>query len=194
MREHGVVPVATVYHWELPQVMEDSGGWPRRETAERFAEYAGTLAAALGDQVGMWITINEPLQTVHQGYRVGTHAPGRRDLALAAAATHHVLLGHGLAVQAIRSALLRAAPVGCALDLNVTRPAGEGSEAAALRIDAEQNRMYLDPALHGVYPAEARSSMLPPEELIHDRGHGDDLDGHRLPRRQLLPDALRPAR
>ena len=65
-----------MYHWELPQALEERGGWASRDTAERLAEYAGLLADALGDQVGMWLTLNEPEQSVHQGYRVGTHAPG----------------------------------------------------------------------------------------------------------------------
>ena len=105
LRDRGIAPVATVYHWELPQELEDRGGWASRETAERFAEYAQLLAQELGDQVAMWITLNEPLQAAHQGYRVGTHAPGKTDDALAAAATHHLLLGHGLALEAMRSVL-----------------------------------------------------------------------------------------
>jgi len=77
LRARDILPVVTIYHWELPEALEHRGGWASRETAERFAEYAAILADALGDSVGMWLTINEPLQTVHQGYRVGTHAPGR---------------------------------------------------------------------------------------------------------------------
>ena len=99
----GIKPVATVYHWDLPQALEDRGGWAKRETAERMAELTQVLAQALGDQVGMWATINEPLQSVHQGYRIGTHAPGRCDDELAAAATHHLLLAHGYALQALRA-------------------------------------------------------------------------------------------
>ena len=167
LRSAGIVPVATLYHWELPQALEDRGGWATRATAERFAEYAGILADALGDQIGMWITLNEPLQSAHQGYRVGTHAPGLADHALAAAATHHLLLGHGLAVQAIRAELRAPVPVGIALDPNPIRPAGEGAEAAAAQLDAEHNRMYLNPVLHGYYPSEARAELLPPDHLIH---------------------------
>jgi len=101
----GIAPAATVYHWELPQELEDRGGWARRDTAQRIAEYAQLLAQVLGDQVAMWITLNEPQQTAHQGYRVGTHAPGKTDFVLAAAATHHLLLGHGLAMEAMRGVL-----------------------------------------------------------------------------------------
>ncbi|MGZ4330029.1 MAG: glycoside hydrolase family 1 protein, partial [Solirubrobacteraceae bacterium] len=84
LRDRRIAPVATVYHWELPQALEDRGGWASRETAQRFAEYAQLLAQEFGDQVAMWITLNEPLQAAHQGYRVGTHAPGKTDDALAA--------------------------------------------------------------------------------------------------------------
>jgi beta-glucosidase len=166
LRGAGIVPAATVYHWELPQALEDIGGWASRDTALRFAEYASVLAQALGDAVGMWITLNEPLQSVHQGYRTGTHAPGRRDPVAAAAATHHLMLGHGLAMQAIRGALGDGARVGLAVDPNPIRPAAEGAETAAILLDAEQNRMYLEPVLRGRYPSEARAQLLPPDALI----------------------------
>jgi beta-glucosidase len=166
LREHDIAPVVTVYHWELPEALEQAGGWPVRDTAQRLAEYAGLLAAELGDEVAMWITVNEPRQPVHQGYRVGTHAPGRRDGRAAAAATHHLLLGHGLAVRAIRAA--SSAPAGVTIDLNQIRPAGPGAEAVAIALDAELNRLYLDPVLHGRYPDAARAEMLPPAELIED--------------------------
>jgi beta-glucosidase len=172
LRRREIVPVATVYHWELPQVLEDRGGWASRDTAHRLAEYAAVLAGALGNEVGMWITLNEPRQSVHQGYRVGTHAPGRRDRTLAAAATHHILLGHGLAMAALRATLPTPAPVGVSIDLNAIRPAGPGAEDAAAALDTELNRLYLDPVLHGRYPADARPEMLPPAELIAD----SDLD------------------
>jgi beta-glucosidase len=166
LRSAGILPVVTVYHWELPQALEDRGGWAARQTAERFAEYAGLLAEALGDLVGKWITLNEPLQSAHQGYRVGTHAPGHADPALAAAATHHLLLGHGLALEAIRAGLRTAAPIGIALDPSPIRPAADGAEQAAAQLDAEHNRMYLDPVLHGRYPSGAGAELLPPDELI----------------------------
>ncbi len=166
LRSRGIVPVATAYHWELPQALEDEGGWANRETAERFAEYAGVLAEALGDEVGMWITLNEPQQTANQGYRTGTHAPGKTDLALAAAATHHLLLAHGLAVQAIRGALPGQVPVGITIDLHPFRAVGEGAADAATMLDADQNRIFLEPVLHGSYPDAARAELLPPDELI----------------------------
>jgi beta-glucosidase len=168
LRRRGIVPVATVYHWDLPQALEDRGGWALRDTAEHLGEYAAVVARALGDGVGMWITLNEPRQAVHQGYRVGTHAPGHRDLALAAAATHHILLGHGMAAAAIRAELPHPAPVGIAIDMNAIRPAGEGAQDAAAQLDAEVNRMYLDPVVHGRYPAEARPEMLPASGLVRE--------------------------
>ncbi|MBO0769606.1 MAG: family 1 glycosylhydrolase, partial [Solirubrobacterales bacterium] len=166
LRRHGIVPVATVYHWELPQALEDEGGWAVRDTAELLAQYAGILAEALGDRVGMWTTLNEPKQAVHQGYRIGTHAPGHRDLGLAAAAQHHILLGHGLALQALRAALPATVPVGIALDPHPFRALGDDAETAAAQLDADHNRVCLDPVLHGAYPAEAHPDLLPPDALI----------------------------
>ena len=166
LRDRGIAPVVTAYHWELPQELEDRGGWPSRETAVRFAEYAQLLAQELGDQVAMWITLNEPLQAAHQGYRVGTHAPGKTDDALAAAATHHLLLGHGLALEAMRSVLPAGVPIGIALDLHPIRAAGDDAVQAAAVVDAEVNRIFLEPVLHGTYPEAARDELLPAPELI----------------------------
>ncbi len=162
----GIAPVATVYHWELPQELEDRGGWANRDTAARFADYAQLLAQALGDEVAMWITLNEPQQAAHQGYRVGTHAPGKTDFALAAAATHHLLLGHGLAMEAMRGVLPGRIPIGISLDLHPIRAAGDDALDAAAAVDAETNRIFLEPVLHGAYPAGARADLLPAPALI----------------------------
>ncbi len=164
--DRGIMPVATAYHWDLPQALEDEGGWANRETAERFAEYAQLLAHALGDHVAMWITMNEPLQAAHQGYRVGTHAPGETDYELAAAATHHLLLGHGLALEAMRGTLPGRVPIGISLDIHPVRPANEDALGAAVVLDAEHNRIFLEPVLHGTYPVAARPELLPPAALI----------------------------
>ncbi|HEX3803935.1 MAG TPA: GH1 family beta-glucosidase [Solirubrobacteraceae bacterium] len=171
LNEHGITPVATVYHWDLPQALEERGGWASRETAERLGELARVLAEALGDQVGMWVTINEPLQTVHQGYRTGTHAPGRRDHKLAAAAIHHILIGHGYALQALRASLPEGVPIGTTMDPQPFIALGEDAEAVVDELDAEQNRVYLDPVLRGAYPVGLRDDMRPPDALIED----DDL-------------------
>jgi beta-glucosidase len=110
--------------------------------------------------------MNEPLQTAHQGYRVGTHAPGKTDVGLAAAATHHLLLGHGLAMEALRGVLPGRIPIGISLDLHPIRAVGEDALDAAAAVDAETNRIFLEPVLHGEYPTGVRSELLPGPELI----------------------------
>jgi beta-glucosidase len=167
LRAREIMPAITLYHWDLPQPLEDSGGWANRDTALRFAEYAQIVAAALGDEDAMWITVNEPQVVANQGYRSGIHAPGKADDALAAAATHHLLLGHGLALACLRDAL-PGARVGVSLDIHPVRVLGESASEAAAVTDAEQNRIFVDPVLHGAYPAKARAHLLPPAELILD--------------------------
>jgi beta-glucosidase len=166
LHQRGITPALTLYHWDLPQSLEDAGGWSSRETAERFAEYVELVAAALGDAGGLWMTLNEPQQVAHQGYRVGTHAPGHRDDALAAAATHHLLLAHGLAVGVLRELLPIEAKIGISIDIHPVRTVGEDASEAAMMIDAEQNRVFFDPVLHGHYPRAARRHILPPASLI----------------------------
>jgi len=166
LRRREILPLATVYHWDLPQALEDLGGWASRDTAFRFAEYARVLAESLGDEVAMWITLNEPQVAANQGYRIGTHAPGHTSDSLAAAATHHLLLGHGLATQAMRDARPDIGPIGISLDLHPVRAGGEDAALAASAIEAEHNRIFLDPVLHGRYPLAARMELLPPEPLI----------------------------
>lgn len=152
---HGIVPAVTLYHWDLPQALEDAGGWPARATAERFGEYAEVVAGALGDRVSTFITLNEPWCTAYLGYASGVHAPGRTEDAAALAAVHHLNLAHGLAAAAIR----RAAPtakVSIALNLVWVRPETDSplDADAARRVDGLQNRVFLDPLLHGTYPAD----------------------------------------
>ncbi|MBO0746350.1 MAG: family 1 glycosylhydrolase, partial [Candidatus Dormibacteraeota bacterium] len=156
LRRRNIVPALTLYHWDLPQPLEDAGGWPVRDTAERFAEYAGIVARALGDSVGLWITVNEPWVAAWIGYGTGRHAPGRADIGDALAATHHLLLGHGLAVQQLRSALNAEARVGITLNLNPVHVHGdsEADRAAQRRVDGNQNRLFLDPLFKGHYPAD----------------------------------------
>lgn len=168
LQANGIQPVATIYHWDLPQALEDNGGWASRETALRMGELAHILGGALGESVRMWITINEPLQAVHQGYRVGTHAPGHTDEGLAAAATHHILLAHGLAVQALRETTPSDTRIGPTIDPHPYIALDPAAEAVGIVLDAEFNRVYLDPILRGFYPAEARPSFLPPESVIRD--------------------------
>jgi beta-glucosidase len=164
---HNIEPALTLYHWDLPQALEDLGGWANRDTAERFADYAQIVAEGLGDFGGVWITVNEPQVSASHGYRTGEHAPGYTDDALAAAATHHLLLAHGLAMQRLRVALPQAR-LGITLDLHAVRAQDTDAEAAAAIADAEQNGLFLDPVLHGRYPERAREHILPPPSLIKD--------------------------
>ncbi len=151
----GIKPVLTLYHWDLPQALEDAGGWPERDTASRFADYAAIVAEALADEVGTWITLNEPWCSAWLGYGAGHHAPGLRSIGKAAAAHHHLLLAHGAAVQAIRAAV-PAASVGISLNLQPIRAGScdPADVAAARRVDGNRNRLYLDPIFTGSYPAD----------------------------------------
>lgn len=153
LQADGVRPFVTLYHWDLPQPLEDAGGWPARDTALRFAEYAAATVAALGDLASDWITINEPWCQAFLGYESGIHAPGRTNLSDAVAAAHHLNLGHGLAVTAIRAARSDA-EIGVA-DLVtdvVAASTAEEDVAAAARYDANGNLLFLDPVLAGAYP------------------------------------------
>ena len=151
--DHGIAPVVTLYHWDLPQALEDRGGWLDRDTAYRFAEYADHVARRLGDRVHSWITINEAVVISTFGYAFGTHAPGKVLLFDSFPATHHVLLAHGLATQAVRAAV-PGATVGITHNLSPVLPlTGSDEDAAAARaLDAIQNRTYVDPCLLGTYP------------------------------------------
>ena len=153
--EAGIAPAVTLYHWDLPQALEDAGGWTDRRTAERFGEYAEVVAARLGDRVGTFITLNEPWCSAFLGYGSGVHAPGRTDHAAVLAAVHHLNLAHGLAAAAVRRAA-PAAQVALTLNLAWVLPAGDGEADldAVRRIDGLQNRVFLDPALRGHYPAD----------------------------------------
>ena len=168
--EHGIAPMVTLYHWDLPQELQDEGGWAVREVAQRFADYAAICADALGDRVSRWITLNEPQVVANNGYRHGQHAPGLRDPEAAAAATHHLLLGHGLATRALRD--LGAAEVGITLDLHPIRVLGDSHhdelERARLVTEAMVNGIFLEPLLYGRYPVHAPAAMLPPPALVAD--------------------------
>jgi beta-glucosidase len=153
--ERGIEPIATLYHWDLPQALQDRGGWAARDTAKRFAEYASLVADALGDVVSEWITINEPWVVAFQGHAHGTKAPGLRSWPTALCVSHHTLLAHGLGVQALRAAGSghRAA---ITLNLAPILSAGKmpGDNLAAVRMDGHMNRWFLDPVLRGEYPED----------------------------------------
>ncbi len=167
--ERDIAPAVTLYHWDLPQVLEDRhGGWEGRETAERFADYAATVFGALGDRVPYWVTMNEPWVSAFVGYWHGRHAPGRRDLRAAVRASHHLLLGHGLAVSAYR-ALSLPGKIGIVLDLQVASPDGDSDEdvEAARLADGYTNRWFLDPVFRGSYPTDVAEVFAQ---------HGAELD------------------
>jgi beta-glucosidase len=153
--EHGITPFATLYHWDLPQTLQDEGGWAKRSTAQAFADYAEVVARALGDRVKSFITINEPWCVSILSHQLGKHAPGLRHWPTALAAAHHVLLAHGLAVPVIRREC-RGAEVGITLNFEPATPAS-GSAAdqdAARHSDGSFNRWFLDPVFGRRYPAD----------------------------------------
>jgi beta-glucosidase len=153
----GIAPLATLYHWDLPQALEDQGGWPSRDVVERFVEYAQIVYAELGDVVHDWLTHNEPWVTSFLGYAHGIKAPGMTDWGLALRAAHHTLLSHGAAVRAFRESGTEGR-IGIALDLTVASPAtsSAGDAAAARRFDGYHNRWFLDPVLRATYPDDVR--------------------------------------
>ncbi|GGL02938.1 GH1 family beta-glucosidase [Planomonospora parontospora] len=158
----GITPYTTLYHWDLPQALQERGGWADRDTAYRFAEYAELVHARLGDRVGHWTTLNEPWVSAFLGYASGVHAPGEQDPAAAFRAAHHLLLGHGLAARALRAAgareislVVNSAPVLTPAQVaDPSAPVAEADAEAVRRVDALLTRQFLDPALRGEYPAE----------------------------------------
>ncbi|MFF4758993.1 GH1 family beta-glucosidase [Streptomyces sp. NPDC001292] len=162
--DRGIKPAVTLYHWDLPQELEDAGGWPERETALRFAEYAQIVGEALGDRVEQWITLNEPWCSAFLGYGSGVHAPGRTEPAATLRAAHHLNLAHGLGTQALRSAMPSRNSVAVSLNSSVVRAVSQNPAdlAAARKVDDLANGVFHGPMLHGAYPAtllEATSSV-----------------------------------
>ncbi|MER5177048.1 GH1 family beta-glucosidase [Streptomyces sp. NPDC002896] len=151
---HGIKPAVTLYHWDLPQELEDAGGWPERETAYRFAEYAAIVGEALGDRVEQWITLNEPWCSAFLGYSSGVHAPGRTDPAAALRAAHHLNLAHGLGTSALRGVMPARNSVAVSLNSSVLRAVSDAPEDldAKRRIDNLANGIFHGPMLHGAYP------------------------------------------
>ena len=159
--EAGLQPYPTLYHWDLPQALQDEGGWPTRACASWFADYAGLVAERLGDRVTRWATLNEPWCAAYLGHFTGIHAPGEQDPWATMAAVHHLLLGHGLATAAMRAArpdlqvglVLNPAPV-------VGREAV--SEEVVRRVDGLRNRWFFDAVLNGAYPADVLEDLAGP--------------------------------
>ncbi|BBH64989.1 beta-glucosidase [Actinoplanes sp. OR16] len=151
----GIDPVVTLYHWDLPQTLEDRGGWANRETAEAFAEYAQIVHRRLGDRVATWTTLNEPWCSAYLGYGSGIHAPGVQDPVKAYRAAHHLNLAHGLAARALRSA--GASNISITLNPCQVAPLDPQNPAdvqAAKLIDGVANRIFFDPILRGSYPTD----------------------------------------
>ncbi|NED93897.1 beta-glucosidase [Phytoactinopolyspora alkaliphila] len=167
--DHGIEPWLTLYHWDLPQALEDAGGWPERDTAARFADYALLVHQAVGDRVRHWTTLNEPWCSAFLGYGSGEHAPGRRDGRSAVRAAHHLMLGHGLAADALWTAAQTGTQVGVTLNLYAVSPANghPGAADAARRIDGLANRIFLDPVLRGEYPADVVEDLTQLTRLDH---------------------------
>jgi beta-glucosidase len=169
--EAGIRPLPTLYHWDLPQRLEDAGGWPSRDTAERFAEYAAIVTAALGDRIEQWATFNEPWIFTRLGYLEGIHAPGRTDVEAYLRATHTVNLAHGLATCAIKAnrSSLR---VGCVYSVSPTVPASANDEdrTAAEAFHAYVNLWFAEPARNGRYPSRALAGELPLERMGYRDG------------------------
>ncbi|GAA3399114.1 GH1 family beta-glucosidase [Streptomyces roseoviridis] len=163
LREAGIRPVATLYHWDLPQELEDAGGWPQRETAQRFGAYAALVAEALGDRVATWTTLNEPWCAAFLGYGSGVHAPGRTSALASLRAAHHLNLAHGLAARALRAALPAGSEISLTLNLHAVRAHTGAPEDldAARRIDAVGNRVFLDPVFHGTLPEDLVRDTAP---------------------------------
>ncbi len=175
----------TLYHWDLPQALEDRGGWPARATAFRFGDYAAVVGRALGDRVRHWTTVNEPWCAAMLGYGEGAHAPGRQEPAAAVAAAHHLMLGHGLAVDALRDAVHGADGPGhrdgaghrdgpeIGITLNpypvVTSGDRDADRDAVRRIDGIANRLWYDPLLRGRYPDDVLADMASVSDLAHIR-------------------------
>ncbi|NES15652.1 MULTISPECIES: GH1 family beta-glucosidase [Micromonospora] len=167
----GIDPIVTLYHWDLPQGLEDRGGWTTRETAEHFADYAVAVHQRLGDRVRTWTTLNEPWCSAYLGYGNGVHAPGGQDAGDAFRAVHHLLLGHGLATLALRAAGVEV--LGITLNLADVQPADADSpaDAAAVRlVDGLHNRIFLDPLTGAGYPDDvlAHVSRLVEPDFIRD--------------------------
>jgi beta-glucosidase len=152
MLERGIEPWLTLYHWDLPQVLQDRGGWTNRETCSAFARYAAVVAEALGDMVGHWITHNEPWVAAFLGHLYGIHAPGHMDWGEALAAGHHILLSHGMAAIAIREQT--EAEIGIALDCRPATPRSDSAAdvAATRHFDGFRNRWFFDPVFGLGYP------------------------------------------
>jgi beta-glucosidase len=161
-RQRGITPLVTLYHWDLPQPLQDAGGWPARHTADRFADYAGRCVDAFADLVDDWITINEPWCVSFLSHEWGVQAPGVEDPNQAIRAAHHTLLAHGLALQQLRTKA-PAARVGITNIVSNVNPGSDSPAdvAAAAELDIRLNRIFLEPCYHGDYPDDVLAVFAP---------------------------------
>jgi beta-glucosidase len=166
--ERGIAALPTLFHWDLPQALEDAGGWLNRDTSYRFAEYAALVAERLGDRVGRWITLNEPIVHMAQGYAFGTEAPGRALMFDALPVAHHQLLGHGLAVAELRAR--GATEVMITNNCTPVLPASDSpaDRTAAAIYDGFHNRLFMDPLLLGAYPSLAAAGVPDAKPYVRD--------------------------
>ncbi|MCI1675169.1 MAG: GH1 family beta-glucosidase [Ancrocorticia sp.] len=177
---HGITPWLTLYHWDLPQALGDKGGWTNRDTSYRFRDYAATVFDALKDRVPTWTTLNEPWCASFVSYTAGTHAPGHYSMAEGLLASHHLLLGHGLAVEAMRESA-HGHSFGLTLNLSDLHPVDPVSEAdrnAARKIDGQLNRWFFDPVFKASYPADILADFRACDPCATDKfeaavHHGD---------------------
>jgi beta-glucosidase len=174
LNERGIAPMATLFHWDLPQSLQDIGGWESRDVAYRFADYAEAVFEALGASVPVWLTINEPKTVVQNGYLQGHHAPGLQDPAAAYLVAHHLQLAHGLAVRALR-ATGSGSRIGPALNLHPCYPANDdpGAAEATRLYDGYENRLYLDSIFKGAYPADVLDDLGPDDRMVRGIRDGD---------------------
>jgi beta-glucosidase len=176
--EAGIRPWVTLYHWDLPQVLQDRGGWPERDTAERFAEYAARVHERLHDRVKHWTTLNEPWVAAFIGHATGRHAPGLQDAEASLRAAHHLMLGHGLAIEAMRAQAGADEAFGITLNMSPVDPASDdpADRDAARRADGLNNRIFLDPLIRGHYPPDVL------EDVAHvtDGAHVQPGDAQRI--------------
>jgi beta-glucosidase len=166
--ERGVDAHVTLYHWDLPQALQNAGGWPSRVTALRFADYAAVVAERLGDRVARWATMNEPWVSAFEGHAAGAHAPGHTDADEAFRAAHHLLLGHALGAEAVRAAV-PGADVGIVLNLTSVTAEDESVIDVARRVDAQHNEMWLSALRDGRYPERAIETgpVLADPDVVH---------------------------
>jgi beta-glucosidase len=163
LRAKGITPWVTLYHWDLPQTLQDQGGWPNRDTAYRLADYGAIAFEALSDQIDCWTTLNEPFCSSYKSFGDGEHAPGHTDPLEAVQAAHHLLLGHGLTMQRWRAMARPEHQFGITINLSPVVCMGDtaADADAARRVDAIANRSFLDPVLKGEYPADMMEDLAP---------------------------------